>query len=126
MISTSAGTTSRMAAGVSLRFFDTAVTAGAYRSRGRRRRAEARHSRRRKPDRRVLLPGRGERRRVARPPVVATGTRCAPVPRRRLVPSFLSLRAAVAARIRDDDFSAQVALALAIANTGVQALPLPM
>jgi len=44
----------------------------------------------------------------------------------RLVPSFLSLRAAVAPRMRDDDFSAQVALALAIANTGVQALPLPM
>jgi hypothetical protein len=44
----------------------------------------------------------------------------------RLVPSFLSLRAAVASRMQDDDFSAQVALALAIANTGVQALPLPM
>ncbi len=44
----------------------------------------------------------------------------------RLVPSFLSLRASVASRMRDDDFSAQVALALAIANTGVQALPLPM
>ena len=28
--------------------------------------------------------------------------------------------------MRDDDFSAQVALALAVANTGVQALPLPM
>jgi hypothetical protein len=44
----------------------------------------------------------------------------------RLVPSFLSLRTAVAARMKVDDFSAQVALALAIANTGVQALPLPM
>jgi len=44
----------------------------------------------------------------------------------RVVPSFLSLRPVVASRMRDDDFSAQVALALAIANTGVQALPLPM
>jgi hypothetical protein len=44
----------------------------------------------------------------------------------RLVPSFLSLRPAVGSRMRDDDFSAQVALALAIANTGVQAMPLPL
>jgi hypothetical protein len=43
-----------------------------------------------------------------------------------LVPSFLSLRGVVGLRMRDDDFSAQVALALAIANTGVQAMPLPM
>lgn len=44
----------------------------------------------------------------------------------RLVPSFLSLRAAVGSRMLDDDFAAQVALALAIANTGVQTMPLPM
>jgi hypothetical protein len=44
----------------------------------------------------------------------------------RLVPAFLSLRAVVGSRMRDDDFSAQVALALAIANTGVEAMPLPM
>jgi hypothetical protein len=43
-----------------------------------------------------------------------------------LVPSLLSLRPAVASRMRDDDFSAQVALALAIAETRVRALPLPM
>jgi hypothetical protein len=44
----------------------------------------------------------------------------------RIVPSFLSLRPAVASRMQDADFSAQVALALAVAATGVTPLPLPM
>jgi hypothetical protein len=44
----------------------------------------------------------------------------------RIVPPFLSLRPTVASRMQDDDFSAQVALALAAASTGVTALPLPM
>jgi hypothetical protein len=43
-----------------------------------------------------------------------------------LVPEFLGLRPAVASRMSDDDFSAQVALALAIAKTQVRALPLPL
>jgi hypothetical protein len=44
----------------------------------------------------------------------------------KLVPPFLALRPTVASRMSDADFSAQVALALAMAKTRVGALPLPM
>ena len=43
----------------------------------------------------------------------------------RLVPAYLALRPAVAPRMQDDDFSGQVALALAIADV-VRTLPLPL
>ena len=44
----------------------------------------------------------------------------------RLAPAYLALRPAVAPRMQDDDFSGQVALALAIAETQVRTLPLPL